>query len=107
MTGARCRFVFDRMRERRRMGWHAWKARPQAEGDLALAVGNLDSAEQWYRRAIEEDAANLAPILELARISAARGDSSGASTWFSMFLDRGGPEAAGAGLPGGSPRANR
>ncbi len=91
---ARCGFLVERLRERRRFGWPLWTTPARAEGDLALAVRDLAKAEEAYRRAVAIVPGDLAALLELARVAAARGDSAGRSVWVSRFLTAGGPPEA-------------
>jgi tetratricopeptide (TPR) repeat protein len=100
--GARCAFILDRMAERRRFGWQLQGPRQRARADIALAMRNLDAAEELYRQAARANSGELVSLLELARIATVKGERDAAEGWVTMFLQRGGPIEATGGLPGGA-----
>lgn len=94
LARARALFIRERAGERSRYGWPRWTSRARAEGDLALAGGELQSAVNAYRQALRTIPDDLGALLELARLAAASGDSVRAASWNRRFLDAGGPAEA-------------
>lgn len=90
----RCRFVLERIAERRRYGLAPWHSTARAEGDLALAVNDLAGAEGHYRSAVAADPRDAAALLELARIAAASRRTNEAAALAEQFRSAGGPAAA-------------
>jgi tetratricopeptide (TPR) repeat protein len=88
----RCVFLLQRIAERRHFGWVLWSDPLRAEGDLAFAAGNLASAHDFYRRALESAPRDPVTLLELARIATLRGED--AAGWRARYMTAGGsPEA--------------
>ena len=91
---ARALLIRQRAVERTNLGWPLWTSRARAEGDLAVAGGELQKAVSAYHRGLEEVPDDLGALLELTRLAVASGNSARAASWRRSFLDAGGPPAA-------------
>lgn len=88
--GARGAFVLARIDERRRYGWPLRTSAARAEGDIAFAERDLARAEAAYQRAAAEAPGDLATLLELVRLAAARGDAGAHAARAAQFVQAGG-----------------
>lgn len=86
----RCVFLIARLDERRRYGWPLWTHPARAEGDLAFAARDLAQADTAYQRAAAEAPGDLAALLELVRVAAARGDAAEKTARATRFVQAGG-----------------
>ena len=93
--------IVRRIQERRRLGLEVYTTRERAEGDVALALGDLQVAARWFERALEQRPDDRAAMLALARIATQRKDGEALARWRQAFLAAGGPAEALEGLPAG------
>jgi Tfp pilus assembly protein PilF len=88
--GGRCTLVLARIDERRRYGWPLRTSAARAEGDVAFAERDLPRAEAAYQRAAAESPGDLAALLELVRVAAARDDAVTRAARTAQFVQAGG-----------------
>jgi tetratricopeptide (TPR) repeat protein len=90
--GARCRFLLQRIAERRSAGLPLWQGRARAEGDLALAVRDQAKAQARYAQALEGGDDPVA-LIELGRLAVPRRDERALAEWRARFVSAGGDPA--------------
>ncbi|MFH1143858.1 MAG: tetratricopeptide repeat protein [Candidatus Eisenbacteria bacterium] len=90
----RCRFLLNRLEERRRYAWPLWLSPERAEGDLALAAGSLREARTRYEAALQTHPEDRAALLELVRVAALEQRMPEARRLAQRFQAAGGPPGA-------------
>jgi len=89
----RCRFILERINERKRNGWTGPLPGAVADGDLAFAVNDLSTAAKRYTEALANDPNNLIGLFQLARLFSAQGNQDASRSMIERFLASGGDSA--------------